>query len=136
MWAADHIMEELCPDALFLNHANPMAICTWAVQKAFPALHSVGLCHGTQHTTDLLCKWLRVPEEECEVEWAGINHMAWLLKFTHGGEDLYPRMWEKLDGEGPIANERYRFEMMKATGYFCTELPGHTSEYVPSPFSS
>jgi alpha-galactosidase len=28
-------------------------------------------------------------------------------------------------------HERYRFEMMKATGYFCTELPGHTSEYVP-----
>jgi len=124
-------MEELCPRAFLLNHANPMAICTWAVQKTFPHIRSVGLCHGTQHTTDLLCKWLRVPEEECEVEWAGINHMAWLLKFARAGEDLYPRMWEKLDKEGPIANERYRFEMMKATGYFCTELPGHTSEYVP-----
>ena len=124
-------IEELCPDALFLNHANPMAICTWAVQKAFPNLQSVGLCHGTQHTTDLLCKWLRVPEEECEIAWAGINHMAWLLKFELNGEDLYPRMWEKLDQEGPIVHERFRFEMMKATSYFCTELPGHTSEYVP-----
>ena len=124
-------MEELCPEALFLNHANPMAICTWAMQKAFPHLRSVGLCHGTQHTTDLLCKWLRVPEEECRADWAGINHMAWLLRFEHNGEDLYPRMWEKLDREGPIRHERYRFEMMKATGYFCTELPGHTSEYVP-----
>ncbi len=76
-------------------------------------------------------QWLRVPEEECELEWAGINHMAWLLKFERDGEDLYPRMWEKLAAEGPIVNERYRFEMMKATGYFCTELPGHTSEYVP-----
>jgi alpha-galactosidase len=124
-------MEELCPEALLLNHANPMAICTWAVQKTYPGLRSMGLCHGTQHTADLLCKWLRVPEEECVLEWAGINHMAWLLKFEHGGEDLYPRMWDKLEREGPIANERYRFEMMKATGYFCTELPGHTSEYVP-----
>ncbi len=124
-------MQELCPDALLLNHANPMAICTWALQKAFPHLRSVGLCHGTQHTADLLCKWLRVPEEECELEWAGINHMAWLLRFERAGEDLYPRMWEKLDKEGPIMHERYRFEMMKATGYFCTELPGHTSEYVP-----
>jgi alpha-galactosidase len=124
-------MEELCPEALFLNHANPMAICTWAVQKAFPGLQCVGLCHGTQHTADLLCKWLRVPEQECELEWAGINHMAWLLRFERGGEDLYPAMWEKLAAEGPIMHERYRFEMMKATGYFCTELPGHTSEYVP-----
>ncbi len=124
-------MEELCPRALLLNHANPMAICTWALQEAFPRLASVGLCHGTQHTTDLLCKWLQVPEEECETLWAGINHMAWLLRFEREGEDLYPLMWKKLDEEGPIVHERYRFEMMKATGYFCTELPGHTSEYVP-----
>lgn len=124
-------MEELCPRALLLNHANPMAICTWALRKAFPRVMSVGLCHGTQHTTDLLCKWLRVPEEECSTQWAGINHMAWLLRFERGGEDLYPLMWKKLVEEGPIMHERYRFEMMKATGYFCTELPGHTSEYVP-----
>ena len=33
--------------------------------------------------------------------------------------------------EGPIELEQYRFEIMKATGRFCTESPGHTSEYVP-----
>ena len=62
---------------------------------------------------------------------SGINHMAWLLEFKHKGEELYPRMWDKLDSEGPIMFELYRFEMFKATGYFCTETAGHTSEYVP-----
>jgi alpha-galactosidase len=124
-------IEELCPDALFLTHVNPMAICCWAIQESFPHLHIVGLCHGTQNTTELLCKWLDVPEDECHALYSGINHMAWLLEFEHNGEDLYPRMWDKLDSEGPIMFELYRFEMFKATGYFCTETAGHTSEYVP-----
>jgi alpha-galactosidase len=124
-------MSELCPDALFLNYANPMAICSWAIQESFPHVQSVGLCHGTRHTTRMLCRWLDVEEEECDVLTAGINHMAWFLGFKHNGEDLYPRMWDELDREGPVLFEQYRFEIMKATGYFCTESPGHTSEYVP-----
>ena len=124
-------MSELCPDAMFLNYANPMAICSWAIQESFPEIQSVGLCHGVRHTTALLCRWLDVPVEACDTLTAGINHMAWYLKFTHHGEDLYPRIWEKLDREGPIEFEHYRFEIMKATGHFCTESPGHTSEYVP-----
>jgi alpha-galactosidase len=79
----------------------------------------------------MLCRWLDVEEDECETLNAGINHMAWFLGFTHKGGDLYPRMWDKLDREGPVLFEQYRFEIMKATGYFCTESPGHTSEYVP-----
>jgi alpha-galactosidase len=124
-------VRELCPEALLLNYANPMAICIWAVQRSFPDVRSVGLCHGTRHTTRLLCRWLDVPVEECEVLTAGINHMAWYLRFRHRGRDLYPRMWEKLDREGPIQLEQYRFEIMKATGFFCTESPGHSSEYLP-----
>ncbi len=124
-------MSELCPDALFLNYANPMAICSWAVQESFPEIQSIGLCHGTRHTTKLLSRWLDLPVEEVDALTAGINHMAWYLKFTHKGRDLYPRMWEKLDREGPIKLEQYRFEIMKATGHFCTESPGHSSEYLP-----
>lgn len=124
-------IRELCPDALFLNYANPMAICCWAVQKSFPEVSSIGLCHGTRHTTKLLCSWLDLPVEECEVVTVGINHMAWYLRFRHDGEDVYPRMWDKLDKEGPIKLEQYRFEIMKATGHFCTESPGHSSEYLP-----
>ena len=125
-------MEEVSkPGAIFMNYANPMAIVSWATQKAHPAIQSVGLCHGVQHTTNMLCKWLDVPVDECDVLTAGINHMAWFLIFQHKGEDLYPKMWEKLDTEGPIKGEEYRFEMMKAAGFFMTESPGHLSEYLP-----
>lgn len=124
-------VEEVCPDVLFLNHSNPMPICCWAIQKSYPDVRFVGLCHGTQHTTELLCRWLGVDSRECEVLAAGINHMAWFLKFEHEGQDLYPRIWERLDREGPVMFEQFRFEMMKATGYFMTETSGHLSEYVP-----
>lgn len=125
------VMERVCPKVLFMNYANPMAICSWAKQKAYPQIESVGLCHGVQHTTAMLCRWLDVPVGEVEVLTAGINHMAWFLKFRSEGMDLYPRMWQKLDEEGPIKGEDYRFEMMKAAGFFMTESSGHLSEYLP-----
>jgi alpha-galactosidase len=124
-------MEEVCPNVLFMNYANPMAICTWAMQKAFPHIQTVGLCHGVQHTTKMLCDWLGLPVDECEALTAGINHMAWFLRLEHKGRDLYPDLWKRLTEDGPIKGEDYRFEMMKATGYFMTESSGHLSEYLP-----
>ncbi len=119
------------PDVIMLNYANPMAICTWAIQQEFPDIQSVGLCHGVQHTTNMLCQWLGINSAEVNVYTAGINHMAWFLKFSKNGEDLYPRLWDKLNIEGAVENENYRFEMMKATNYFMTESSGHLSEYLP-----
>ncbi len=119
------------PDIIFMNYANPMAIVSWAQQKAYPDITSVGLCHGVQHTTHLLEDWLGIERGSTDVLTAGINHMAWFLRFEKDARDLYPLMWEKLDSEGPIKGEEYRFEMMKAAGYFMTESPGHLSEYLP-----
>jgi alpha-galactosidase len=119
------------PNAIFLNYANPMAICTWAMQKQFPHIMSIGLCHGVQHTVNMLADWLNIPRNEVDVLPAGINHMTWFTKFEHFGKNLYPQIWEKLEKEGPIEGEDYRFEMMKATGLFMTESSGHLSEYLP-----
>ena len=42
-------MRELCPNALLLNYANPMAMCCWALGTV-NGLRFVGLCHGVQTT--------------------------------------------------------------------------------------
>lgn len=125
------VMEKVCPDVIFMNYANPMAVCSWAKQKAFPHIQSVGLCHGVQHTTAMLCRWLGLPVDQVDVLTAGINHMAWFMKFQSGARDLYPLIWQKLEREGSVQGEEYRFEMMKAAGLFMTESPGHLSEYLP-----
>lgn len=123
-------MEELCPDALFINYTNPMAMLTWAMNEA-TAIQTVGLCHSVQGTAAHLARILGVPYEELTYTCAGINHMAFYLRFEHKGEDLYPRLHQVIE-EGRVPDtDRVRFEMMRRLGYFVTESSEHFAEYVP-----
>ncbi|MFQ5808464.1 MAG: alpha-glucosidase/alpha-galactosidase, partial [Armatimonadota bacterium] len=65
-------MEELCPNALFMNYANPMAPCCWALGRE-SSVQFVGLCHGVQTTLDLISRYVDVPKEEIDYLCAGIN---------------------------------------------------------------
>src|SRR4051794_34955712 len=76
--AAD--MEELCPDAWFLNYTNPMAINCRALNRA-TKVRTVGLCHSVQGTAFELSRDLDIPFTEIQYLAAGINHMAFYLRF-------------------------------------------------------
>ncbi len=127
-------MEALCPDATLLNYVNPMAINTWAIHRA-STIKTVGLCHSVQGTAEQLAADIGVPVEEISYVAAGINHMAFYLKFerktTGGLEDLYPRL-RQVAAEGRVPDwNRVRYEMLARLGYFVTESSEHFSEYVP-----
>lgn len=127
-------MEELCPDVIFLNYVNPMAMNTWAINRA-SKITSLGLCHSVFNTARELSKDINVPLEEINYLCAGINHMAFYLKFERktkdGVEDLYPLV-QRVIAEGRIPDwNRVRYEMFKRLGYFVTESSEHFSEYVP-----
>ena len=123
-------MEELCPDVTFLNYVNPMAMNTWAVNRA-TRIKTVGLCHSVPHTTAELADDLGLPVEEIDYWVAGINHMAFYLKLERNGEDLYPRLHQVIE-EGRVPDwNRVRYEMLHRLGYFVTESSEHFSEYVP-----
>jgi len=123
-------MEELCPDATLLNYVNPMAMLTWAINKA-TKINTVGLCHSVQGTAYALARDIGIPPEEINYICAGINHMAFYLKFERDGEDLYPLLHKVVeDGRVPDWN-RVRYEMMTRLGYFVTESSEHFAEYVP-----
>jgi alpha-galactosidase len=127
-------MEELCPQATFLNYVNPMAMNMWALNRA-SKIKNVGLCHSVQGTAWQLSQDLGIPLEEINFLCAGINHMAFYLKFERktgsGVEDLYPRLRQVIaEGRVPEWN-RVRYEVFKRTGYFITESSEHLSEYVP-----
>lgn len=123
-------MSELCPNAVMLNYANPMAANCWALGTV-PGLQFVGLCHGVQTTMDLIAGYTGVPKTEINYLAAGINHMAWFLRLEHEGRDLYPVLKEKFEQPGYYINEKVRGEVMRHFGYFMTESTGHLSEYVP-----
>ncbi|OPZ19800.1 MAG: Alpha-galactosidase [candidate division BRC1 bacterium ADurb.BinA364] len=123
-------MRELCPNALLLNYANPMAICCWALGTV-EGLRFVGLCHGVQTTMDLIASYVGAPKEEIDFLAAGINHMAWFLRLEKDGRDLYPLLRENIEKPEYYANEKVRCEVMRHFGYFMTESTGHLSEYLP-----
>jgi alpha-galactosidase len=151
--AADAL--EVCPGAVFINYANPMAMATGYLNAL--GLKTVGLCHSVQGTTRMLARTLGVPYEEVSYVCAGINHQAWVLSFRHGTEDLYPRLREVMterhvvgraaadllgdDGDHSEAalaastyeggNEQVRTTLMNHFGYFETESSHHASEYLP-----
>jgi alpha-galactosidase len=123
-------MEALCPDVLHLNYVNPMAINCWALNRA-SSIKTIGLCHSVQGTANHLARMIGVPIDEINFLAAGINHMAYYLKFEREGEDLYPLIQIVIsDGRVPDWN-RVRFEMLTRLGYFVTESSEHFSEYVP-----
>jgi alpha-galactosidase len=148
-------MLELCPNALLINYANPMAMACWYLSSF--GIKTVGLCHSVQGTTRMLARNSNVPYEEIRFKSAGINHQAWILEFRRGHEDLYPKLrdtmirehvkrFEKKSlaadyGDHSEAKEehttyeggqeRVRASVMDMFGYFHTESSHHGSEYLP-----
>lgn len=123
-------MEEVAPDVTFLNYVNPMCMNTWAVTRA-TKIKTVGLCHSVQGTAEQISHDIGVPIEEINYLCAGINHMAFYLKFERNGEDLYPLIQKVVD-EGRVPDwNRVRYEMFTRLGYFVTESSEHFAEYCP-----
>ena len=123
-------MEELCPDVLHLNYVNPMAMITWALNRS-SEINTVGLCHSVPHTAAQLAEDICIPVDEINYLVAGINHLAFYLRFERNGEDLYPLIHKVVD-EGRVPDwNRVRYDLFKRLGYFVTESSEHLSEYVP-----
>ena len=57
--------------------------------------------------------------------------MAFYLRFSHDGEDLYPRLLELAESGQVPEDNRVRYEVLKHFGYFVTESSEHFAEYVP-----
>lgn len=143
---------DICPDAIWLQYVNPMCINMMAINRMIPGIKAVGLCHSVQGTAEMLADDLGENINDISFQCAGINHMAFYLKFQkqHADgtrEDLYPRLHalapKILSGEiiasraqtpmehGTIANEKVRYEMLRRMGHFVTESSEHFAEYVP-----
>ena len=123
-------MEELCPQAWLLNYTNPMAIACWAISDA-TSTRTVGLCHSVQNTAHRLAEYIGAPPEDISHWTAGINHMAWFLRFERDGHDAYPELRASMDDQRNYARDSVRFEVMRQFGYFVSESSRHMSEYTP-----
>ncbi len=126
--AAD--IDRYCPNAVYLNYTNPMAMLCRAVQSKFPNMVATGLCHSVQGTASMLAKWIGAPENEISYTCAGINHQAFYTDFLWNGKDAYPLIRKAItENEDVYKQEIVRNEMFLALGYYVTESSGHNSEY-------
>jgi alpha-galactosidase len=128
-------MEEVCPNAWFLNYTNPMAMLTGYMLR-YTKVKTVGLCHSVQCCSEGLLKALDMKDKlEGRLEKiAGINHMGWLLEITDkDGNDLYPEIRKRAKEKN--AKEKHgdmvRFDYIDKLGYYCTESSEHNAEYNP-----
>ena len=123
-------ISELCPQAIFLNYTNPMAMLCSGMQKEYPELRITGLCHSVQGTAKMLADWIGADYKDITYTCAGINHQAFYLDYKWKGEDAYPQIREAVFGEnGHYNDEIVRNEMFKHFDYYVTESSGHNSEY-------
>ncbi|MFO7697283.1 MAG: alpha-galactosidase [Anaerolineae bacterium] len=123
-------LEKVSPNALMLNYTNPMVMLSWAV-KELTGIRYVGLCHSVQGTAMTMAGYLNVPFEDVSYWAAGINHMAWFLKYNVKGEDAYPLLFKAMEDPDVYNRDIVKFEVMKYFGAFVSESSIHMSEYVP-----
>jgi alpha-galactosidase len=123
-------IDRVAPNALMLNYTNPMVMLSWAV-KELTNTRYVGLCHSVQGTAMTMAGYLNVPFEDVSYWAAGINHMAWFLKYNVKGEDAYPALFKAMEDPDVYNRDIVKFEVMKYFGAFVSESSIHMSEYVP-----
>ncbi len=132
-------IEEICPDTLFINYSNPMAILAGYMQE-FTKVKTIGLCHSVQGCASGLLKNLGMEDVTKGIRWeiSGINHQAWLLKIEDSnGVDLYPEIKRRAKAHFygtehyECENDLVRLDLMLRTGFYNTESSEHTAEYSP-----
>jgi alpha-galactosidase len=136
-------IKRMCPDAILIQYANPMAINSTGMSRL--GVTNIGLCHSVQGTSRELAREMDLPYEDCSFITAGLNHQAWFIDFRYKGKDVMPLLRKTLmekhlsgkdkgeEGDELHAGggERVRTEIMRLTGYFHTESSPHASEYLP-----
>jgi len=122
-------IRKYCPNAIFLNYTNPMAMLCRGMQKQYPDLAISGLCHSVQGTASMLAEWIGAKDEEITYTCAGINHQAFFLEYNWNGKDAYPLIRKAVENEEIFRKELVRNEMFRHLDYYVTESSGHNSEY-------
>ena len=124
------VMEKRCPEVVFLNHSNPMAVLCRAMIKYTGIEHVVGICHGVQGGIMNIAHLLNVPPEELETVWIGTNHYHWFTRIRHKGRDVYPEVQKKMAERTPPDGQVMTSKLSEIYGYqIVYPSDGHAIEF-------
>jgi alpha-galactosidase len=153
-------MEELCPEAWYLNFTNPLIRLTWAVQR-YTKIKVLGLCHQLIWAYAMAMAVLgerygiTIPEKfnvhtdhdnldnfipvamagfmMFDIKAAGLNHFSWVyeIRERHSGADIYPMLREKWLKHYRKDFEPLTRELFEIFGVLPTPGDSHLCEYLP-----
>jgi len=124
-------MEKRCPEAILLNHSNPMAVLCRAMSK-YTAINVIGICHGVQGGIMRIAKMLGVDPHELDCAWIGTNHYHWFTRIRHRGRDVYPKVRKKLQGRRHPKGEAMTQKLSGIYGHEIVYPPDdHAFEFYP-----
>jgi alpha-galactosidase len=127
---AKDIREVAKPNAILINYSNPMAMNTWALNRA-GGVQTIGLCHGVEGGHHQIAAALGLPAAEVDFNCVGINHQTWYTQVSYQGMDMLPYILEAFEKHERFSQEeKVRIDILKRFGYYSTESNGHLSEYV------
>lgn len=96
-------IKRICPDAWYIMVANPVMAGITYLQRKYPEVKCVGLCHGFSGVYNL-AKEFGMEKNQISFEIPGVNHFVWLNDFRYKGQDAMPilKKWveEKADAYG------------------------------------
>jgi alpha-galactosidase len=125
-------MEQRCPEVVFLNHSNPMAVLCRAMIKYSGIQRVIGICHGVQGGIIRAAHLLGVPPEELETVWIGTNHYHWFLRMRHQGRDVYPEFRRCMTERSHPEGERMTARLSEIYGWHIVYPDdGHAIEFYP-----
>ncbi|MDR1699924.1 MAG: 6-phospho-beta-glucosidase [Lachnoclostridium sp.] len=81
-------INELCPDAWFINFSNPAGMITEACLRYSSVKRVVGLCNVPIHVEKDIAKLFHVEEDRIRVTFAGLNHMVYGLHIYLDGNEV------------------------------------------------
>jgi alpha-galactosidase len=91
---------ELCPDAWYLQVANPvLAGMTW-LGRRYPQVKMIGLCHGFAGVYRI-AEALGLDRERLTFEIPGVNHTVFLTHCYHDSQDVFPLLDAWIEREAP-----------------------------------
>lgn len=89
-------IEELCPDAWFINFSNPAGMVTEAVLRHSNIKKTIGLCNVPIGMHMDVSKMLDVDQSRIHIDFAGLNHMVYGLEVYLDGKIITEEVLDKL----------------------------------------
>jgi alpha-galactosidase len=90
-------VRRLCPDAWYIQSANPMTSGITLVNRVAP-VKAVGLCHGINDVVHI-SRMIGLDPDRVTAQAYGLNHFIWLKSYSCGGEDAYPALDRWIEDE-------------------------------------